>query len=70
MGTTNVGIEIELKLKKSRVIYLESRKWFFYIQMLSKKEILNFCNASLFFNYDENNLIDQLNQLLLCIYNE
>ena len=38
--------------------------------MESKKDILDFCNKSLFFDYEADDIINQINQLLLCIYTE
>ena len=43
---------------------------FFFKKMESKKKFLNFCNNPLFFDYEPGDIIDQLNQLLLCIFNE
>ena len=38
--------------------------------MESKEDILDFCNESLLFDYEKDDIINQLNQLLFCIYIE
>ena len=38
--------------------------------MKSKRGILDSCDKTLFFDFEGDDIIDQLNPLLLCIYNE
>ena len=35
-----------------------------------KNDLLDFCNKSLFFDYEADDIIKQINQLLLCFYTE